>query len=85
MESASLISIGNKAQSKSELYKVLVVEGGMYLPPCKEIHMLFTSQVALNEKKVLFIYGSPLNLYFPGALFTTGVSQKVAASGRPSI
>ena len=85
MESASLISIGNKAQSKSELYKVLVVEVGMYLPPCKETHMLFISQVALNEKKVLFIDRSPLNRYFPGALFTTGVSQKVTESGRSSI
>ena len=52
MESKSWISIGNKVQSKSELYKVLVVECGMYLLLCKKTLMFFISQVALNEKKV---------------------------------
>ena len=48
----NLLEIGSKVQSKSELYRAHVVEGGMYLPPEKETSMEFISEIALQEKKV---------------------------------
>ena len=51
-QSINLHEIGVKAQSKSEFYKVLVVECQYYLPPQKECPMIFISQIAIKEKKV---------------------------------
>ena len=45
--------IGFKAQSKSEVYRALTVGGGYFLPPYKETSMLFISQIATGEKKVI--------------------------------
>ena len=47
----SLMQVGTKVQSKFELYRALVVEGGLYLPPEKETSMLFISQICIKEKK----------------------------------
>ena len=41
----NILQVGTKAQSKKEIYRILVVEGGLYLPPEKEISMLFISQI----------------------------------------
>ena len=48
----NLAEVGVKAQSKSEIYRALVVEGSLYLPPQKEASMMFISQIAIGEKKV---------------------------------
>ena len=48
------LHVGSKAQSKQGLYRLLVVEGGLYLPPEKEVSMLFFSQVAIGDKKVRY-------------------------------
>ena len=54
MESASLnlVEVGNKAKSKWELYRLLTVEGGLYLPPEDQTNMEFISDIFFNEKKV---------------------------------
>ena len=58
MEKELLIfmKVGTKAQSKLDLYRLLTVEGGMYLPPEKDANMDFISDIAFQNKKVsLFI------------------------------
>ena len=52
----NLLEIGSKVQSKAELYRALVVEGGMYFPPEKETSMEFISEIALQEKNVSSIF-----------------------------
>ena len=51
-KSINLLNVGTKAQSKSEMYRALTVEGGFYLPPLKETTMEFISDVAIGDKKV---------------------------------
>ena len=48
----NLAEFGVSAQSKSEIYRALVVEGSLYLTPQKEASMMFISQIAIGEKKV---------------------------------
>ena len=48
----NLKEIGVRAQSKAEIYRILVTEGELFLPPIKETSMLFISQLAIGEKKV---------------------------------
>ena len=50
MKQINLIHVGTKVQSKSELYRALVVEGGLYLSPQKETSMLFISQICVQDK-----------------------------------
>ena len=50
--SLNLIEVGNKAKSKWELYRLLTVEGGLYLPPEDQTNMDFVSDIFFNEKKV---------------------------------
>ena len=45
MERINLLEIGNNAKSKYEIYRILTVEGGMYLPPEKECSMTFISEI----------------------------------------
>ena len=52
----NLAEVGVKAQSKSEIYRALVVEESLYLPPQKEASMMFISQIAIEEKKVIALY-----------------------------
>ena len=49
----NLKEIGVRAQSKAEIYRVLVTEGELFLPPIKETSMMFISQLAIGEKKVI--------------------------------
>lgn len=51
-EELNLLEVGSKVQTKSDMYRALVVEGGMFLPPEKEASMLFISQLFTKEKKV---------------------------------
>ena len=52
---ANLLEVGTKDQSKNELYRLLIVEGGMYLPP-QEKNMKFISDIAFGKKSVRWIY-----------------------------
>ena len=47
----NLLAIGAKRQSKQEIYREQIVEGGMYLPPEKETPMQFISQIAVGVRK----------------------------------
>ena len=58
--------VGFRAQSKSELYRALIVEGELYLPPIKEASMLFISQIAIGDKKVNSKINVKLNILFIG-------------------
>ena len=48
----NIAEIGTKAQSKAELYRLLTVEGGMYLPPQDQTNMEFISDIAFSVKRV---------------------------------
>ena len=50
--SINLGEVGNKARSKWELYLLLTVEGGLYLPSENQTKMEFISDIFFNEKKV---------------------------------
>ena len=62
----SILDVGTKAQSKSELNRALVVEGGLYLPPMKEATMLFVSQIAAGDKKVFLLCSSCIHIIHLG-------------------
>ena len=48
----NLQEIGLKAKSKAEIYRILTVEGELYLPPQKETNMQFISDIIVGDKKV---------------------------------
>ena len=39
-------------QSKKDMYKILQVEGGIYLPPLEQANHLFIAQIVTREKLV---------------------------------
>ena len=47
-------SIGIKAQTKNELYRILTVEAKLYLPPQKETSIYFIRGILNGRKKVKF-------------------------------
>ena len=59
----NLKEIGVRAQSKAEIYRTLVTEGELFLPPIKETSMLFVSQLAIGEKKVM-LFNAQFSFYF---------------------
>ena len=67
-EQINLLKVGTKAQSKYELYRALVVEGGMYLPPEKETSMFFISQIVIGDKKVASFVEFVRNIILIGTL-----------------
>jgi hypothetical protein len=42
---------GLKAQSKSEMYRLLATEGRVYLPPLKEANYLYIKDLMTGKKK----------------------------------
>ena len=62
-----LTVIGTKAKSKAELYRMLAVEGGLYLPPQEYTNMDFISDIWFNDRKVGFnhSYSNALNIIGP--------------------
>ena len=44
-----------KAKSKVELYRVLITEGEVYLPPSKECNYKFIRDIIVGNKKVIDI------------------------------
>ena len=56
MESSASMTIqvvGIKAKSKKEIYTVLTVEGGLYLPPLADANQKYLKAILLGEKKYL--------------------------------
>ena len=45
--------VGIKAKSKKEVYTVLTVEGGLYLPPLSDVNHKFLKSILLGDKKYL--------------------------------
>lgn len=52
MEKVNTYSMMSKFRSKSELYNVLTMEGGYYLPPRDNIDLFFLRQLCMKQKKV---------------------------------
>ena len=54
MESTKInvMMLGNKAQSKHELYRLLIVEANLYLPLEKENSIYFISEIVQHRKQV---------------------------------
>ena len=50
--SLNLVEVRNKVKSKEELYRLLTVEGCLYLSPEGQANMEFISDAFFNEKKV---------------------------------
>ena len=46
------LQLGVKGKSKREIYNILATEGKVYLPPYKDSHYKFISQVLVGEKEV---------------------------------
>ena len=45
--------IGLKAKSKKEMYRLLVTEANVYLPPIREANYLYIRGILTGEKKVI--------------------------------
>lgn len=52
MQTINLKELGVKAQSKIEVYNLLIGEGNFYLPPPKETPYKFLAQICRGEKLV---------------------------------
>ena len=52
MKTINMLEVRNVAKSKHVLYRILTVEGGMFLPPDKECSMIFVSKIWVEDKKV---------------------------------
>ena len=50
--SLNLLDVEGKARSKSELYKLLTVEGHLYLPPYKFCNFEFMADIIEGKRKV---------------------------------
>ena len=50
----NLLDIGGKAHSKAELYKLLTVEGHLFLPPYKYCSIDFMADIIEEKRKVNF-------------------------------
>ena len=51
--SFNLNELGIKAKSKTEIYKLLTVEGSLYLPPISETSTDFILEIIRGSKKVI--------------------------------
>ena len=65
----NLMEVGTRAQSKAELYRLLTVEGNMYLPPQEQATMEFISDIAFQEKKVSCLSILLVHIFTLGSLF----------------
>ena len=52
----TVYSLGIKARSKIEVYRLLTTEGGVYLPPVKEVNYQYMKSIIAGEKIVTDIY-----------------------------
>ena len=46
---------GSKAKSKGEIYRLLATEGGVYLPPLKDVNYQFLRDIITGSKKVCLL------------------------------
>lgn len=44
-----------KARTKSEIYQILTIDGGLYLPPQRETNMKYIQQLCTGKKKVSLV------------------------------
>jgi hypothetical protein len=54
--SFNLRTLGIKAKTKGEIYRILTVEGHLYLPPEKETSIDFIREIIKGDKLVSHIY-----------------------------
>ena len=47
--------LGTKAQSKVEMYRLLTVDVGLYLPSQRETSIYFIRDIIANKKRVAFV------------------------------
>ena len=52
----TVYSLGIKARSKIEVYRLLTTEGGVYLPPVNEVNYQYLKSIIAGEKLVTDIY-----------------------------
>lgn len=45
MKKCNIRELSTKAQTKAEIYQILTIEGGLYLPPQKDTNMKFIRQI----------------------------------------
>ena len=60
----NLRELGVKAKSKLELYRMLTVEGHLFLPPYRYCPVDFMALIATGEKKVFFLHLDLQSQYF---------------------
>ena len=54
-ETFNVKELSVKYQSKKDMYKILQVEGGIYLPPISQADHKFIAQIVTGEKKVSYM------------------------------
>ena len=45
-----------KCQSKKDMYRILQIEGGIYLPPIQQADHVFIAQIVTGEKRVSILF-----------------------------
>ena len=68
-KSLNLLSVGLKARSKTEMYWLLKVEGGLYLPSQKETTMEHISDICYKKKKVPYWSSKVVSHHYVGFPF----------------
>ena len=48
----TVTEVGARAKSEVEIYRLLTVEGGVYLPPAKDTNFQFLRDIITGSKKV---------------------------------
>ena len=54
-ESLNAKELSVKCQSKKDMYRILQIEGGVYLPPISQSDHKFIAQIVTREKKASFL------------------------------
>ena len=55
LQELSVTEVGSKAKSKGEIYRLLATEGGVYLPPLKDVNYQFLRDIITGSKKVCLL------------------------------
>ena len=62
----NVIEVGNKARSKGKIYRPLETEGGVFLPPVKDVNYQYLRDIITRDKKVFIIFSFTL-FHFKGS------------------
>ena len=68
-KSLNLLSVGLKARSKTEMYRLLMVEGGLDLPSQKETTIEYISDIYYKKKKVPYWSSKVVSHLYVDSLF----------------